>query len=60
MTRHLIAASLAAVMFASPAIALAADAPATSTYSDTAPKTKKHHTHHSKKSKKTAADTTAK
>jgi hypothetical protein len=52
MTRHLIALSLAAMMFAAPAIAYAADpAPATSD----APAPKKTHKHHKKAAKKEAA-----
>ncbi len=54
MTRHLIAASLAVLMLAAPAIALAQDAPATTD----APK--KHAKHHKKKAAPAPADSTAK
>jgi prophage tail gpP-like protein len=56
MTRHIIAASLAVLMFAAPAIAFAAD-PAPAATEAPAKKTKTHKaaTHKAKKSKKAAA-----
>jgi hypothetical protein len=54
MTRQLVAASLAVLMLAAPAIALAAD-PAPATDSAPAKKAPTHKTHKAKKAKKEAA-----
>jgi hypothetical protein len=60
MTRHFIAAAMAALVLAAPALALAqAPASSSSTYSDTKPRTVSHKTH-AKKGSKSKKATSAK